>query len=132
VDIKVLLIDYKNDGLRGFTEELAALLDVYGFQVKKVYWAETESDSFLASEFELNVDRAIETAKTVNVVFIHFGSMPRGEASKILGRIKETGVKVIVSSVSPVLFEVADYVFPVSGPVLELIDIIKYLAETKD
>jgi len=74
-----------------------------GFEVSTFEWFNPEIG-------DLDINGAINAAKEVDLVIVHFGSIPRGQAAEILARIKATKVKIIVNSVSSVLFEAADEV----------------------
>lgn len=128
---KVLLIDFKDNKNEGFYEEFVKWLRSEGIETARFYW---ESPYFFFepghNRAELDILKAIEAAQKVDVVYVHFGSIMRNEAAEIIGRLKATGVKVIVPNVSTLLFEAADYVFCTN--VVELNKNIKRFCQEKN
>ena len=132
---KVLLIDFKYNNWKGITNELSRWLNHHNFETELFYWEENlalfESNFHETKnkQFELNVEKAIEVAKGADVVFVHFGIIPRVKASEVLGRFKAVGIKVIVNSASSISFEAADYVYDNSDDILKLLENIQKLCQ---
>ena len=108
---KVLLIDFQITPNRLFIEMLHTWLSGNNFQV--IEFCPDNLDFYKREDIrtKISIDKSVELAKQVDVVFVHFGSMQRVDAAEVLNRFKSTGAKVIVESVSSILFEAADYVF---------------------
>ena len=121
--MKVLWIDFE-DRFHIMSATIEYLLRK-GLEVKKFYWFNPEIGG-------LDIKGAVEAAKEVDIVMVHFSDIPRGEAAGLLGQIKTTGVKVIVNSASPILFEEADFILGLPFYPSYLVKIIQDLCGKKD
>jgi hypothetical protein len=119
---KVLLIDF--DAKR--KDEIKAVLLVIGNYLDYFCKAKIELVAFI-KEIDLHTedllekafDQVVESSRDTDMVIIHFGtSVKRSDGKKIINRLKTLGVKVLVESVSNVLFEKADLVFDSMDPKL--------------
>ena len=121
--MKVLWIDFE-DRFYIMSSTIKHLLRE-GFEVKEFYWYNLEIGG-------LDIRGAVEAAKEVDIVMVHFSDIPRGEAAKLLAQIKATKVKVIVNSASPILFEEADAVIGLPFYPSDLVELIKDVCAKKD
>jgi len=133
---KVLLIDFsfRNGQRRLLGKIIRTGLVAEEFQVAMFDWEDFNLYLWDDKSFESTIDRAIESSRDMDVVYVHFGiqNFPRGRFNEIVERFKKTGIKVVVESESTIGLENADYVFPLSVDKCKLVEELKRLCQEKN
>jgi len=125
--LRILFVDTKERFPLIF-DYFAGAMIVRGFKVEKIEWNKRWDSSKIDEE---DINRVIETAKQFDVIILHLGDKPRGKGADIISQIKRTSAKVIVDSVSPLLFEEADAVLSLKS-LDELYQIVNDFNRKKD
>jgi len=102
--MKVLWIDYED--MFDMFWPIRAKLERAGFEVIQLTWTNPEVHGYGV----IDLDRIIEAAKEADIALLHFGTgISLGEVQGIIPKIKETGIKTIVTTaVSKDFFPGAD------------------------
>jgi len=123
--VKVLIVDYE-DKLAFLWGSVEQLLRRKGFEILDVSWTNLERYGFGHGP---DVERVVDIAKGVDVVILHFGDIPAGDANKIIPQIKAVGAKVVVNTVSRFNFPEADEIIPTMGLVRNIANLLDSLQE---
>lgn len=90
----------------------------WGISVSEIIFDNRKEDA-------THVEDIIVACRDINILLIHFGSIPREKAAKILHQIKlAVRAKIVVISASRILFEEADAVMQTPFFSEQLVDII--------